>query len=76
MPDEALGERLCAIVVPRPGVSITLADLTSYLQSQQVAIYKWPERLVIVKQLPRNPVGKVVRRDLRRVAIDAAGSPD
>lgn len=76
MPDEALGERLCAIVVPRPGASITLADLTSYLQSQQVAIYKWPERLIIVKQLPRNPVGKVVRRDLRRVAIDAAGSTD
>lgn len=74
IPDETMGERLCAVVVLRPGASITLADLTRHLESQQVAIYKWPERLVIVKQLPRNPVGKLVRRDLRLIAVDTAGT--
>lgn len=71
LPDETMGERLCAIVVTRPGASLTLEDLTAYLKAQHVAIYKWPEQLVIVKQLPRNPVGKVVRGDLRRVALEA-----
>lgn len=74
VPDDTMGERLCAIVVPRPGASITLADLTSYLAAQQVAIYKWPERLIILQQLPRNPVGKLVRSHLRTVALDAAGT--
>ncbi len=71
LPDEAMGERLCAVVVPRPGATLTLDELTDYLQQQHVAIYKWPERLVVVKQLPRNPVGKVVRGDLRRAALAA-----
>lgn len=71
LPDEEMGERLCAVVVLRPGTSITLEDLIAYLKTQHVAIYKWPEHLVIVAQLPRNPVGKVVRSDLRRVALDS-----
>ena len=71
LPDEEMGERVCSVVVPRPGASITLEDITAYLKSQHVAIYKWPERLVLVKQLPRNPVGKIVRSDLRRSALGA-----
>lgn len=70
VPDEEMGERLCAVVVLRPGASLTLEELTAHLKGQQVAIYKWPERLTIVSQLPRNPVGKVVRNDLRHVALD------
>ncbi len=71
LPDEEMGERLCAVVVPRPGAIITLEDITAYLKSQHVAIYKWPERLLLAEQLPRNPVGKIVRSDLRRSALDA-----
>lgn len=71
LPDEDMGERLCAVVVLRAGSSLTLEDLTRHLAQQQVAIYKWPEHLAIVQQLPRNPVGKVVRSDLRAVALDA-----
>lgn len=70
VPDEEMGERLCAVVVLRPGSNLTLEELTAHLKEQQVAIYKWPERLTIVSQLPRNPVGKVVRNDLRHVALD------
>ena len=64
-PDEILGERVCAFVVPRPGATLTLADLTEYLSSQHIASYKLPERLEIVDALPRNPVGKVLKRNLR-----------
>ncbi len=64
-PDEILGERVCAFVVPRPGVSISLGDLVGHLAGQQIASYKLPERLEIVEALPRNPVGKVLKRELR-----------
>lgn len=71
LPDEAMGERLCAAIVVRQGAQLTLEDLNVYLKERQVAIYKWPERLLTVQQLPRNPVGKVVRDDLRRIALEA-----
>jgi acyl-CoA synthetase (AMP-forming)/AMP-acid ligase II len=73
LPDEAMGERLCAAIVVRQGAQLTLEDLNVYLKERQVAIYKWPERLLTVQQLPRNPVGKVVRDDLRRIALEAQG---
>jgi acyl-CoA synthetase (AMP-forming)/AMP-acid ligase II len=71
LPDETMGERLCAAVVLRPGAQLTLDDLTGYLKERQVAIYKWPERLLVLQQLPRNPVGKIVRGDLRRIALES-----
>ncbi len=65
-PDELLGERLCAVVAPRdPADPPTLTDLTGLLEREQVARFKWPERLELVTALPRNPVGKVLKRDLR-----------
>jgi len=67
LPDEAMGERLCAVVVLRPGFSLTLEEIKRFLESQKTAIYKWPERLVLTHEpLPRNPVGKVIRGNLRR----------
>ncbi|SDJ41273.1 Acyl-CoA synthetase (AMP-forming)/AMP-acid ligase II [Frankineae bacterium MT45] len=66
MPDERLGERLCAFVAPRdPDQPPTLEELVNLLQERQVAKFKWPERLEIVPALPRNPVGKVLKRTLR-----------
>jgi acyl-CoA synthetase (AMP-forming)/AMP-acid ligase II len=64
-PDELLGERACAVVVPAEGQRPELADLVAYLRERQVASYKLPERLLLVDALPRNAVGKVLKRDLR-----------
>lgn len=65
-PDERLGERLCAFVVFRPGQSADLAEINRYLnEEKQVAVYKQIERLEAIDALPRNPVGKVLKRDLR-----------
>jgi len=63
--DERLGERICAVVVPRAGASVTLEDITAYLEQQGIARIKLPEKLLLVEQLPRNPLGKVVRPALR-----------
>ncbi len=63
--DERLGERTRAVVVTRPGQTLTLEDLTSHLRSLDIAIFKLPESLVVLDALPRNPVGKVLKRELR-----------
>jgi non-ribosomal peptide synthetase component E (peptide arylation enzyme) len=66
VPDEVLGERVCAVVVPQAGQSLGLQELVDFLRGEeQVAAFKWPERLMLVDQLPRNPVGKVLKRELR-----------
>lgn len=65
-PDDALGERVAAVVVLREGQSLTLEELVTWLREQQVASFKLPERLEVRDTLPRNPVGKVLKRMLRR----------
>ncbi|MDX2142078.1 MAG: class I adenylate-forming enzyme family protein [Rhodospirillaceae bacterium] len=65
VPDEILGERVCLAAVPKPGVTLTLDDFKDFLHEKGVAIFKWPERLMVVDALPRNPLGKVLRTELR-----------
>jgi cyclohexanecarboxylate-CoA ligase len=74
LPDEEMGERLCAVVVLRPGTSLTLDELKEHMGARHVAIYKWPERLVVMEQLLRNPVGKIVRSELRRQVMAKIGA--
>ncbi|WP_083869556.1 class I adenylate-forming enzyme family protein [Nocardia niigatensis] len=64
-PDPVLGEKCCAVVVPAPGATVALPDLIAHLQAREVASFKLPERLEITDALPRNPVGKLLRRELR-----------
>lgn len=63
--DDVLGEKCCAVVVPKDGDDVVLEDLVEFLRAKDVASFKLPERLVTVEQLPRNPVGKLQRRDIR-----------
>lgn len=65
-PDAVLGEKVCAVVVPQPGQTVTLEELVHHLRHvEQVAAFKWPEKLILVEALPRNAVGKVLKRELR-----------
>jgi acyl-CoA synthetase (AMP-forming)/AMP-acid ligase II len=66
--DERLGERVCAVVALRPGEALSLDELNAHLKSQDIAAFKLPEKLRVVDALPRNPLGKVLRRDLAGVA--------
>jgi cyclohexanecarboxylate-CoA ligase len=66
IPNERLGEVVCAVVALRDASQkFTLAELVDYLRDRQIAVYKLPERLVLVEALPRSPVGKVLKRELR-----------
>jgi 2,3-dihydroxybenzoate-AMP ligase len=63
LPDEILGERSCACVVPR-GTPPTLVELTAFLRERGVAAFKFPDRLEIVEALPVTPLGKVSKKQL------------
>jgi 2,3-dihydroxybenzoate-AMP ligase len=65
MPDPVLGERTCVYVILRPGARLTFEELVSFLQSQQIAKFKLPERLEVVDKFPLTSVGKVSKKDLR-----------
>jgi cyclohexanecarboxylate-CoA ligase len=67
MPDPRLQERACAFVIPKPGESVTLADLVSYLDARQVSRQKFPERVEIVREFPMTPSGKIQKYRLRQI---------
>ncbi|MFN3214837.1 MAG: class I adenylate-forming enzyme family protein [Henriciella sp.] len=63
-PDDVMGEKVCAVVVLGPDKSLSVADLSAFLEQCGIAKFKWPERLVKVDALPRNPLNKVPRAEL------------
>jgi non-ribosomal peptide synthetase component E (peptide arylation enzyme) len=66
MPDDRLGEKVCAYVVASDdGPPLTLAELTDHLRAQGMATQKLPERLVVVGELPMTATGKVQKHVLR-----------
>lgn len=65
VPDERTGERVCAVVVARPGVAVTLSSVFDHCQARGLSKHKTPERLEIVDALPRNSTGKVLKTELR-----------
>ena len=64
-PDPVLGERTAVYAVPKDGAHLELAELVDFLRQKGIASFKLPERLLVVEALPRNPLGKVLRRELR-----------
>jgi acyl-CoA synthetase (AMP-forming)/AMP-acid ligase II len=66
-------QRISVVAVLRPEASLTIGALRAYLAEQQIAAYKMPKDLLVVDALPRNPVGKVLKRDLR-MRLEGRGS--
>jgi non-ribosomal peptide synthetase component E (peptide arylation enzyme) len=64
MPDPDLGERGCLCVQLTPGASLTLEQAIAPLAAAGMAKYKWPERLVILEDLPLTPTRKIMRGKL------------
>lgn len=70
-PDERLGEKVCLVAAPREGQSLTLEEVVEHLKHQDIAVYKLPEKLVVVERLPRNPLGKVLKRVIREQVTES-----
>jgi cyclohexanecarboxylate-CoA ligase len=67
-PDERLGERACAVVVPRAGQRIDLAGIVDFLNTQRIARQYIPERLIVLDAMPTTPSGKIQKFKLRDLA--------
>ncbi|MGH3298537.1 MAG: AMP-binding protein [Trebonia sp.] len=70
VPDPALGERVCAVVVARPGSAFDVEAALAHFAAAGAARQKTPEVVVLVDELPRTPSGKV-RKDVLRAARQA-----
>ncbi|WP_439633530.1 class I adenylate-forming enzyme family protein [Glycocaulis sp.] len=73
IPDEVLGERVCAAIVPRGDTVPALEQLTGWLREKGLAVFKLPEQAVRVDALPRNAMNKVVRSQLREQVLEKLG---
>lgn len=63
VPDERFGQRLAAFVVAQPGGEIDVAELREYLKGR-VSRFEQPRDINVVDSIPRNPAGKVLRKEL------------
>lgn len=63
--DEILGEKVGVVAVLAEGETISLEEIIDFLKTKQIAKYKMPEDLRLIDVLPKNPVGKVLRRELK-----------
>jgi acyl-CoA synthetase (AMP-forming)/AMP-acid ligase II len=66
VPDVEWGEVIKAIIVPATGQKPDPAELTKYVK-EKLASYKAPAYYAFVDELPRNPMGKVLKTELRKL---------
>jgi acyl-CoA synthetase (AMP-forming)/AMP-acid ligase II len=64
VPDIEWGERVRAIVVRKPGMELTMEEVVEHCRPR-MAGFKRPEDVIFIEELPRNPMGKVLKRVLR-----------
>lgn len=65
VPDDVLGERMCACIVAQPDAAApTLDELVAFLRTHEIAAFKLPERLEVLDTFPLSPIGKVSKKDL------------
>jgi acyl-CoA synthetase (AMP-forming)/AMP-acid ligase II len=65
VPDPEWGEKVKAVVVLKPGETLTLEEIVQYCKGR-LASFKAPSEVAFVKELPRNPLGKVLKTELRK----------
>jgi acyl-CoA synthetase (AMP-forming)/AMP-acid ligase II len=67
LPDPARGERCCAVVQSKETNSLLgFEEMTAFCREQGLMTQKIPEQLEVVEKIPRNPVGKVLKHELRK----------
>ena len=72
VPDERWGEAVKAVVVLAPGQQVDEAELIAFVRDR-LAHFKCPRSIDIVDELPRNPSGKLLKRELRDRFVASGG---
>lgn len=73
VPDRRLGEKSCVFVALRPGKTLTLEDLTGFLEGLGIAKYKMPEYIRVIDQLPITATGKIQKFKLKEEFVASSG---
>ncbi|MEC0180495.1 (2,3-dihydroxybenzoyl)adenylate synthase [Paenibacillus peoriae] len=73
MPDEYLGERSCAFIIPYEMVP-TVTELKNFLRERGLAAYKIPDRIEFISVFPQTSVGKVSKKALREMITQQISS--
>jgi fatty-acyl-CoA synthase len=66
--DKDFGQRLRAFVVLKQGAQLTEDAIKDYVRDH-LARYKVPREVIFLAELPRNPTGKILKRELRQIEI-------
>ncbi len=76
IPDAATGEAVRAYVVPNPEHSggVSAEEVIAHCK-QQMTGYKVPKQVIVRDELPKSPIGKVLRKELRAEALAELGAP-
>ena len=65
MPSDKWGEEVKACVVCKPGMDIEEGDVIAWAR-ERLAAFKAPKSVDVIPLMPRNPSGKILRRELRK----------
>jgi cyclohexanecarboxylate-CoA ligase len=66
IPDPATDERICAVVTAAVGSPPTLAELRDFLRDAGISEWYWPGQVEVLDDMPRTPMGKIRKADLRK----------
>jgi len=66
MPDDLYGEEVTAFVVLKESTSATVEEIITFCQ-ERLADYKCPKTIRIVKEIPKGPTGKLLKRELAKM---------
>jgi 2,3-dihydroxybenzoate-AMP ligase len=76
LPDNYLGERSCAYVIPAAGEAPTPSDLRRFVRDRGAAAFKVPDRVLVVDEFPVTGVGKTSKRELRAAIVSAQAASE
>jgi long-chain acyl-CoA synthetase len=65
LPDPQWGERVVAFIVPRSGKTVDPEELKAFLKTR-LSSFKVPKEYIAVRDLPKSPAGKLLKRELRQ----------
>jgi len=69
LPDKEWGERILALITPKPGRTLDTKELKSYLKSR-LSPFKVPKEFRIIGEFPKSQAGKILKRDLKKGILE------
>ena len=79
MPDPVMGERVCAYIQPKAGLTVTFDEVIGFLKAEKASVLALPERIEFIELMPYTPAQKIdkgaLRADItRKLAAEAAAA--